>query len=143
MDNNYEKLFSKIKSLGPPVGLLERIINRIQTERNLLTVKRRLFIFSVGFIGSIAAFVPVFKMVYQGFAESGFMQFLSLLFSDTGVVLSYLGSFLASLLETLPVMGLLAFLAVLLVFLESLKLLSRDIKSIIAPKFVSKQLISH
>lgn len=142
MDNNYEKLFSKIKPLDPPAGLLERIINRIQTERNLLTVKRRLVIFSVGFIGSIAAFVPVFKMVYQGFAESGFMQFLSLLFSDTGVVLTYFGNFVSSLLEALPVTGLLAFSVVLLIFLESLKLLSKDIKSIIASKFVSKQLLS-
>lgn len=143
MDDNYEKLFSRLKPLDPPAGLLERIINRIQTERNLLTVKRRLVIFSIGFIGSIAAFVPVFKMVYQGFAESGFMQFLSLLFSDTGVILTYFGNFLSSLLETLPVTGLLAFSVILLIFLESLKLLSKEVKSVIASKFMSKQLLSH
>ena len=143
MNKDFEQLFDHFELPQPPAGLLERIINRIQTERNLLTVKRRLVIFSVGFIGSIAAFVPVFKMVYQGFAESGFMQFLSLLFSDTGVVLSYFGNFLSSLLEALPITGLLAFLTVLLIFLESLKLLAKNLKIIFSSKFVSKQLLSH
>jgi len=143
MNRDYEQLFDHFELPQPPAGLLGRIINRIQTERNLLTAKRRLVIFSVGLIGSIAAFVPVFKMVYQGFAESGFMQFLSLLFSDTGVVLSYFGNFLSSLLETLPVTGLLAFSVVLLIFLESLKLLAKDLKIIFSPKFVSKQLLNH
>jgi len=143
MDNNYEKLFSKIKPLDPPAGLLERIIRRIQAEQKLLTAKRRLVIFSIGVVGSIAAFVPALKMLHQGFAESGFLQFLSLLFSDTQAILSYLGSFLASLLETLPVTGLLVFLAVLLIFLESLKLLSKDIRLLVASKLASKRLLNH
>ncbi len=130
-----------MKSIDPPAGLLKRVIDYIQVERSLLTIRRRLIIFSVGFVGSLAAFVPAFKMLYQGFAESGFLTFLSLLFSDTQAVFSYLGSFLASLLETLPVTGLLIFSAVLLIFLESLKLLSRDIKSIVASKFASKRVL--
>jgi len=128
MRKDYEKLFSHLKSPEPPDGLFEKIMLRLHKERQLLTLKRRLTIFSVGLIGSAVAFIPAFKMVQAGFIESGFMDFFSLLFSDTGIVMAYWQNFALSLLETLPVLSLMALLATVLVFLESLKLLARDIK---------------
>ena len=117
-----------------PEGILERIMVRIKAEQRFLTFKRRLAIFSVGLVGSGIAFVPVFRMVRVSFAESGFLQFFSLLFSDFGIVAAYWQSFTMSLLESLPVMSLAIFLAVILIFLESLRFLARDIKFVFSPK---------
>lgn len=103
-------------------------MNRIHREQRILVIKRRIAVFSIVLIGSIIAFFPVFNMLKSAFVESGFMQFLSLLFSDFEVVLSYWQSFALSLLESLPVLSLMAFLAVVLGFLESAKYLTKDIK---------------
>jgi ABC-type phosphate/phosphonate transport system permease subunit len=111
-----------------PEGIFDRIMARINTERRILTFKRRLAIFSIGFIGSGIAFIPAFKMVEAGFIESGFLQFFSLLFSDFRTVAAYWQSFIMSLLETLPAISLAIFLAVIFVFLASLRFLVRDIK---------------
>jgi hypothetical protein len=111
-----------------PEGILNRIMARFKAEQRLLTVKRRLVIFSIGFIGSAVAFVPVFKMVQLEISSSGFLQFFSLLFSDFGTVASYWQNFAMSLLETLPAFSLAVFLTVIFVLLESSKFLARDIK---------------
>ncbi|MDD5043163.1 MAG: hypothetical protein PHD51_00640 [Patescibacteria group bacterium] len=137
MNENYEKLFTRLPSPEPPAGLFQRTLLRLEEERKLAAVKRRLALFSVGLLGSIVALVPVFKMVYAGFAESGFIKFLSLIISDTGIVAAYWQNFALSLLETLPAMSLILLLAVVLVFLELLKLSVKNLKFI----FVLKQLI--
>ncbi len=117
-----------------PEGILERIMARIKAEQRLLTVKRRLTIFSIGLFGSAAAFIPVFKMAQLEISNSGFLQFFSLLFSDFGTVAAYWQSFTMLLLESLPAMSLAIFLAVIFIFFESLRFLARDIKFILTPK---------
>jgi len=116
-----------------PEGILDRIMARLKAEQRLLTVKRRLAIFSIGLIGSVAAFVPVFKMAQLEISNSGFLQFFSLLFSDFGTVAAYWHSFALSLLETLPVMSVAALSAVVFVFLYSFRFLARDVKFILTP----------
>ena len=123
----------------PPKGLFNKIMARIQEERRLLTIKRRLMIFSLGAVGSAIAFIPALKMVQTGLYESGFMQFFSLIFSDFGTVVSYWQNFVMSLLETFPIIDLAIFLTVILIFLESLKFLVKDIKII----FTSTRLINN
>ncbi len=117
-----------------PEGILERIMARIKAEQRLLTVKRRLTIFSIGLFGSAAAFIPVFKMAQLEISNSGFLQFFSLLFSDFGTVAAYWQSFTMLLLESLPAMSLAIFLAVIFIFFESLRFLARDIKFILTPQ---------
>ncbi len=131
MRKDYEKLFSHLKSPEPPDGLFEKIILRLRKEQKLISLKRRLIIFSIGLIGSAVAFISAFQAVQKGFTESGFIEFLSLLFSDAGVIMTYWQNFALSLLETFPTMSLVALLAIGLIFLESLKLLAKDIKILI------------
>lgn len=119
-----------IKYVEPPSGLFEKIVNRIHKEQRLLTIRRRIAIFSVGLGGSLVAFIPVFKMLSAELAESGFIQFLSLLFSDFSIVVRYWQSFVPTLLETLPVISLIVFLTIIFVFLESLKFLIKNTKSL-------------
>ena len=130
MREDYERLFNHLQSPELPGGLLAKIIYRINEERRFLTIRRRIFLFSIGLVGSLVAFIPAFKMAKSGLIESGFTQFFSLLFSDAGIVIANWQSYSYSLLETLPVLGLMALLATVLVFLESLKLLSKDIRDI-------------
>ncbi len=128
MDKKLEKFSENFNLVEPPAGLFDKIMYRIEKEKKILTLRRRIIIFSFGLIGSAVAFIPAFAHARSGFVESGFYSFFSLLFSDTEVVLTYWGNFLQSLLETLPVVGLAALLATVAVFLESLKMLIRDLK---------------
>lgn len=138
MLRDYEKLFSRLKPPEPPGELFDRIMSRIRAERRLLTIRRRLTLFSAIIIASAVAFVPVYQMVQAGFAESGFNEFFSLIFSDTGIVMAYWQNFILSLLETLPIMNIILLLALALIFLETFKYLVKDIKIIINAKQLIK-----
>jgi len=137
MTQNWNKLFSYYQTPNPPDDLLGKIMKRISEEKRLLTLKRRLVIFSAGLIGAIVLFIPALKGVISGFAESGFTQYFSLLFSDAEIVLVYWQNYALSLLETLPVVNLILLLITVFAILELLKLLAKDLKNI----FISKQLI--
>lgn len=133
MRKNYEQLFSHLTPPEMPDNLFEKIMRRIQKERQFSILKRRVMILSIGMIGIIgagAAFIPAFKMARTELYESGFPYFLSLIFSDFGTVVAYWQNFIMSLLETLPVMGLAILLIIILVFLGSLRFLARNVKSI-------------
>lgn len=121
---------TNIFNIEPPKGLLEKIMKRIHREERLL-VLRRIIIFSAMLIGSVAAFVPSFKTLSADLSQSGFLRFFSLIFSDFSSIRMYWQSFTMILLETLPVVSVVIFLAVLLAFLESIKHLTKDVKTII------------
>lgn len=124
-----------------PAGLFEKMMRRLGEEQRLQSVRRRLVIFSIVFIGSVLALIPTFQMAKTGMAESGLIQFFSLLFSDFGTVINYWQSFVLTILESLPVMSLVAFLAAFFVFLESIKFLAREMKNIKSIIYLTKRLI--
>lgn len=113
----------------PPIGLLEKILKRIHREERLL-VLRRTIIFSTTLIASLIAFVPSLNILLSNSKNSGFFNFSSLAFSDFSVVAVHWQSFAMILLETLPAISLAIFLAVLLTFLQSVKSLTKNIKTI-------------
>jgi ABC-type spermidine/putrescine transport system permease subunit I len=115
--------------IEPPIGLFEKILKRIHREERFL-VLRHAAIFSAMLVGSLAAFIPVVRMLLSDAKQSGFLRFFSLIFSDFSTVTTYWQSFSMALLQTLPVISIVALLAVLLVFLQSLKSLSKDLKFI-------------
>lgn len=115
--------------IQPPKGLLGKILKRIHREERLL-VLRKVIIFSVMLIGSLVGFVPSLKMLLSDFGSSGFINFFSLIFSDFSAVVTYWQSFTMILLETLPALGLALFLAVLLIILQSIKSLMKNLKII-------------
>jgi hypothetical protein len=113
----------------PPKGLLEKILKRIHKEERLLVFKK-IIIFSVMLMGSLAGLVPALRMLLSDFSRSGFVSFFSLIFSDPSVVAMYWRSFTMILLETLPALSLALFLTVLLILLQSIKSLTRSLKII-------------
>jgi hypothetical protein len=116
----------------PPKELFGRIMKRIHREQRLGMIKQRIAIFSVGALASLAAVFPAFQMLKTELAATGFFTFSSLLFSDFAVVSAYWQNFALSLLETLPVMGLVAVFAAVLIFLGSIKFLTKDIRDVLA-----------
>jgi len=138
MSENCEKFAVDFNPPEPPEDLFDKIMCRIDREKKMLTARRRIIIFSVGLIGSMIAFVPALGAVRADLAKSGFATFFSLIFSDTEIVLAYWQNFVQSLLETLPVMGVVTLLAIAVIFLESLKLLTKDIKNIYSSRRFKK-----
>jgi len=115
--------------IEPPSGLLEKIITRIHREERIL-VLRRTIIFSTTLVLSLIGLIPASKILLTDFSQSGFINFSSLLFSDFAVITEHWQSFVMILLETLPALSLALFLAVLITFLQSIKSLTKNIKTI-------------
>ena len=128
MRNNQQNNNVHFNAPEPPADLFHKIITRIKEEHRLMSIRRRIFVFSSLSIISIIALIPAFGWVQKSFTESGFFQFLSLIFTDTSVVLAYWKSFTLALIESLPIITLSVFLTVLSVFLSSLKSLAKNIK---------------
>lgn len=132
MYKDYEKLFARFAQPEPPENLFNKVMRRIRQEQRLSALKRRFAIFSFVMVCCIAAFIPTFKMAQTEFSESQFLQFLSLIFSDFGIVISQWQSFVLVLLESLPVVSIIALLSIIFTLLVSLKFLARDIKVVFA-----------
>lgn len=130
MTQDYQKLFSYVDTQEPSQELLGKIMSRIEGERKMATIKRKIIAFSVALAGSILALAPAFKMVWDGISSSGFVQFLSLLFTDSEIVLAYWQSFVMTLLESLPMFSIILFLVIVFTLLGSARFLSKNIKII-------------
>lgn len=128
MDKYQEQLLAQFGSLEPREELFDLVIARIQKERTLLKAKRWIFVYSVCFVASLLALLPSFSWFKAGMANSEFVEFSSLLFSDFSSVMNYWQSFALTLIETVPFLSAIAFLSVVWVMLETLKLLSRNLK---------------
>lgn len=121
MTNNFQ--------IEPPKGLLEKVLKRIHREERIL-VLRKIIIFSAMLAISISGFVPSLKIFLSDLSQSGFISFLSLAFSDFSAITAYWQNFLMILLETLPAISLALFLAFLLMLLQSVRSLAKNIKII-------------
>ncbi len=109
-------------------NLFEKIMLRIRAEQKRMVLKRKTAGFSFALAVSFLGLIPAIKMAYSGFVGSGFVQLFSLVFSDTSIVMAYWQNVVLSLLESLPITGLMAIGVSLFVILGSLKFLSKNIK---------------
>lgn len=108
----------------PPPHLLPKILQRIHTlEQSKL--RRRRIGYSIATLFSFIGLVGTFLLTHTAIIESGFGQFLSLIFSDFGILSSSWGTFGMTLLETLPVTSFILCLTAALAFLSSLRAWSR------------------
>ena len=122
MVDNYSKLFANIKITEPSADLFVKIMDQINSQKR--SNSRRWFaLFTFVLIGSLVSLVPIMKLLLSDFSQSGFVQFFSLIFTDTNLVLVYWQSFSLSLIESLPIVDVVIFLFVAWVFLGSLRFL--------------------
>ncbi len=121
MRKDFEKLFNHLEPPAPPAGLLDKIIVRIREEERLLFIKRRFVLFLISVVLSAGAFVSAVKIFWQELVESGFYQYLFLALSDFGSILENWQNFGFALLESLPAASIISVLAIILIFLWSLR----------------------
>jgi len=112
--------------IEPPSGLLQKIMARIQAERRLMSLKKRIIIFSLILIISLVGVIFISKITVSAAHASGFVSFLSLIFSDLHIVLVNWQTYSLTLLESFPVFGVMGILAAVLILMESLKYLVED-----------------
>jgi len=86
----------------PPAGLERKIMHRIERyERRVLILKTTGF--GALFVGSASLLVVGYFNLMSAFAQSGFFNFTSLLFSDFNVAMANFQDFAFSILESFPV----------------------------------------
>jgi nitrate reductase NapE component len=118
-EEKYKKLFGYVNLVEPPKGLGVKILNFIEArEKRLAKIKSWAFGST-----SIASFgFSVWAIVYliQSFKQTGFWQYLSLAFSENGMMLTYWKEFSLSLVESLPVVSVVLFLTAVGFFVWSI-----------------------
>ena len=86
----------------PPKDLFPRIMKRLGLEKELVLVKRYAGFFSVLLTIFVVLSIFAFIGVKSVLKESGFLPFISLIFSDLGMVVKYWDSFLFLIFESAP-----------------------------------------
>lgn len=120
--------------LEPPKGLRDRILTSIRYEeirRARLYVIGALITISTSVFGAVL----VFKYTFQGFYQSSFFSYLSLLFSDPDIAVSYWKELALSLVETAPLVGITLSLIALATLLTSMRVLVNNAKPNLIPSF--------
>jgi hypothetical protein len=128
MNNDFKRLFSLLTPVQPSFDLENLIVSHI---RNRAAKARRL---RVGFFVSldvVSLVSLIWLTVYVGnlIGQSGFYNYLALVWLDSSYLSAIWYDLLSSLVESLPVVGLAGFLSVLAVFfLSSIKTFKNFIK---------------
>jgi|WetSurMetagenome_2_1015567.scaffolds.fasta_scaffold23095_1 hypothetical protein len=107
--NTLHTIFKNISDLEPSVGLEKRILRKIDFQ-NKLALRRKLAFIYAGFAASAGVFMLAIIALGKALLQSDFWTLAKLIFSDTGLVFQNWGDFAYSLLETLPIFGIIAML---------------------------------
>jgi hypothetical protein len=131
MSNNLEKAFKTLGELKSPDLLNSKILLRIDHERVKRLNRQVLITRIVGGL-SFVSFFPIFINLVGQMQNSGFWNYLSLLFTDTSIVMTYWKQFSMSLIEATPVFPLTLILISLLGLSISFKFgfIKKDIQKI-------------
>jgi len=100
--------------IEPRTDLYDRVLNKINQEASLATMKKRLILNLSGLILSVAAFIPLALKLLADSAETGLTQFLALMFSDFSLVMANIGDYFLTVLESTPIVSLAFVLTTLL-----------------------------
>ncbi|MFA6322504.1 MAG: hypothetical protein WCX71_03415 [Candidatus Buchananbacteria bacterium] len=125
MDNH-----SQFTTFEPPAELLAKIMAKINQEKKIGLIKRKLFFSTVIFFGSITALVPIFSIFRSNLVESGFWHYVSLIFLDFDIIKTYWQDFGLTILETLPTLSLAAILSAFLVILTASRSITQQIQNL-------------
>jgi hypothetical protein len=91
-----------------PHGLEERILARIHEEA-YREKRRTFFIYASTVLASVVGLVRSGAYAVEYGKQSGFFQYISLLFSEQGGIVSYWREWSLSLAESFPIMGAILF----------------------------------
>lgn len=108
----------EFKHIDPPQDLETKILNKIYNERRKNTFIKTSFLGATS-IASLFGLINVGVILWQSFVQTGFYEYLSLIFSDSSVLSTYWKEYTLSLIESLPLVGLISLLAIAIVFVWS------------------------
>jgi hypothetical protein len=131
MQENLKSALQKAKY--EPSGELKNRIWRKVVKQDRRVTYLKVTAFSVVSLTSLVGLIPMFKILINDFAHSGFYEYLSLAFSNNGLFSSYWKEFVYTLAESLPTMSIVFALGLLFVFLLSLRFV---MKQIISNKYI-------
>jgi|GEM_PF-6497089 len=117
--------------MEPSQDLFDKVMRRLATEEKKWQLKRRVIFFAALTVLSAWGAWPAWQRLNANLAASGFWQFWSLLRSDfNSFGVNNQRSLLWSLLAALPVMSLSLLIGLMVVFLESVKMLGKNLSLI-------------
>jgi len=122
MRQDFEKLFSHLKPAEPPAGLFDRIIMAIKREQELRHTRRLVFDFASLLVISFTTVPFSWAMLVNQVESSGILYFLSSAINDLGIFFALRQDFGLAILESLPIMGIVAFTISIGVALFTLRL---------------------
>ncbi len=119
MEKSYHQIFQQsLPSHNPPHGLETAILSRIRrAEKN--AARTRFVLLTSLATSSLFSMIPSVTYLLNSFSQSGFYHYLSLIISDNTVLALYWKELTLSLIESLPLLGLIAFLSATAVFVWS------------------------
>ncbi|HEY5383157.1 MAG TPA: hypothetical protein VIJ88_01215 [Candidatus Paceibacterota bacterium] len=113
-------LYQCLHTLEPKAGLYQAVLERIAYAKRR-SARVRAGFFSALAICSGAALVPAMQYAAGQFYASGFYDYLTLIFSDRSLVLTYWQQFSLSLVESLPSLALLLLLPIIFLLAYSMR----------------------
>jgi hypothetical protein len=125
MKNKITKIFQK--AAYEPDSALARVVLSTIISKDKRNTQFKLWAFALVGVASFAGLVPTFKMLLSDLTQSGFYEYFSLIFSDTGSILSYWKELILSLTESLPIFSIISVLSLLFICFLSLRYLMKQI----------------
>lgn len=132
INKDFEKLFSYLEPKAPPEELFDKIKLRIRREKRIIAM-RKVAVLSLGAVMSIGILVPFLNSTATAIANSGLLQFISLLFSDTEVVLSIWQDYAITILESLPIIEIAGLLGTTIFLVYLIKNIAQNIQVAFSP----------
>ncbi|MFZ2555614.1 MAG: hypothetical protein WAZ27_00545 [Minisyncoccia bacterium] len=118
MYQKYSELFKKLRPIGAPQDLKRVILERIRMEEK--RAAQRVVAVSAPFIlASIAGVVWAVESAITSLAQTGFAEYVSLMFSDTSIIVTVWQPLMLSIIESLPFFALTVLVGAGLVFFAS------------------------
>lgn len=140
MRKDYEKLFTHLEPKEPPAGLFDKIILAIQREQKLRHTKRLVFSFLALLGVSLGAAPFSFALFIEQVENSGILYFLSAAISDLNMFFALWQDFGIAIIESLPIMGILAFTINLILLVFTVRLFLHRKRLLLAYLIPSSQL---
>ena len=110
--------------VSPPQHLAGAIVKNIKREarrRTTLTMS----LYGTTALGALAAFIPAYSYMSDEIVRTGFSEFLSLTYSDSALVITNWREMIFTILESLPIVGIVAILILTLAVLGSLRMIAQ------------------
>ncbi|MCM2338978.1 MAG: hypothetical protein NDI62_00775 [Burkholderiales bacterium] len=125
MEKELVKIFNKAKYKEND-NLVEDIwFNINRREQRISRIK--LYISSFIGILSLASFIPAWNILSSDLSQSGIFEYISLAFSNSGLVLSYWKEFTLSIVESIPTGSIVLSLSLIFTLFISIKYATKQI----------------